>query len=114
MSQKTIELSLGFFVGIATNGRYFVHGYSKAYPLLRNCDKYHLISVFEHARSRARDRNHTFWYTWLMKELVKLVVFVPEENADDVRNALGKGGAVTGRQSVYVLSRYQKAMAKRA
>lgn len=28
-----------------------------------------------------------------MKELVKLVVFVPEENADDVREALGKAGA---------------------
>jgi hypothetical protein len=28
-----------------------------------------------------------------MKELVKLVVFVPEENADEVRNALGKAGA---------------------
>jgi hypothetical protein len=28
-----------------------------------------------------------------MKELVKLVVFVPEENADAVREALGKAGA---------------------
>lgn len=28
-----------------------------------------------------------------MKELVKLVVFVPEPNADEVRNALGKAGA---------------------
>lgn len=28
-----------------------------------------------------------------MKELVKLVVFVPEENADAVRNALGEAGA---------------------
>lgn len=28
-----------------------------------------------------------------MKELVKLVVFVPEENADKVRDALGKAGA---------------------
>jgi hypothetical protein len=28
-----------------------------------------------------------------MKELVKIVVFVPEENADDVRQALGKAGA---------------------
>lgn len=28
-----------------------------------------------------------------MKELVKLVVFVPEENADHVRNALGEAGA---------------------
>lgn len=28
-----------------------------------------------------------------MKELVKLVVFVPEENADAVRGALGKAGA---------------------
>lgn len=28
-----------------------------------------------------------------MKELVKLVVFVPEENADEMRNALGKAGA---------------------
>lgn len=28
-----------------------------------------------------------------MKELVKLVVFVPEENADEVRVALGKAGA---------------------
>lgn len=28
-----------------------------------------------------------------MKELVKLVVFVPEENADHVREALGKAGA---------------------
>ena len=28
-----------------------------------------------------------------MKELVKLVVFVPEENADEVRNALGEAGA---------------------
>lgn len=28
-----------------------------------------------------------------MKELVKLVVFVPEENADEVREALGKAGA---------------------
>lgn len=28
-----------------------------------------------------------------MKELVKLVVFVPEQNADEVRDALGKAGA---------------------
>ena len=28
-----------------------------------------------------------------MKELVKLVVFVPEENANEVRDALGKAGA---------------------
>jgi hypothetical protein len=28
-----------------------------------------------------------------MKELVKLVVFVPEEDADNVRNALGEAGA---------------------
>jgi len=28
-----------------------------------------------------------------MKELVKLVVFVPEENADEVRQALGNAGA---------------------
>lgn len=28
-----------------------------------------------------------------MKELVKLVVFVPEENADEVREALGEAGA---------------------
>lgn len=28
-----------------------------------------------------------------MKELVKLVVFVPEKNADEVREALGKAGA---------------------
>ena len=28
-----------------------------------------------------------------MKELVKIVVFVPEENADMVRDALGKAGA---------------------
>jgi len=28
-----------------------------------------------------------------MKELVKLIVFVPEENADEVRNALGEAGA---------------------
>lgn len=28
-----------------------------------------------------------------MKELIKLVVFVPEENADDIREALGKAGA---------------------
>lgn len=28
-----------------------------------------------------------------MKELVKIVVFVPEENAGDIRNALGKAGA---------------------
>jgi len=28
-----------------------------------------------------------------MKELVKLVVFVPESNADDVRKALGEAGA---------------------
>jgi len=28
-----------------------------------------------------------------MKELVKLVVFVPEENADEVRQALGEAGA---------------------
>lgn len=28
-----------------------------------------------------------------MKELVKLVVFVPEENANEVREALGKAGA---------------------
>ncbi len=28
-----------------------------------------------------------------MKELVKLVVFVPEENADEVRRALGEAGA---------------------
>jgi hypothetical protein len=28
-----------------------------------------------------------------MKELVKLVVFVPEENADQVRKALGEAGA---------------------
>jgi hypothetical protein len=29
----------------------------------------------------------------IMKELVKLVVFVPEENADQVRKALGEAGA---------------------
>lgn len=28
-----------------------------------------------------------------MKELVKLVVFIPEENADDMRQALGEAGA---------------------
>ena len=28
-----------------------------------------------------------------MKELVKIVVFVPEENADEVRQALGEAGA---------------------
>ncbi len=28
-----------------------------------------------------------------MKELVKIVVFVPEENADEIRDALGKAGA---------------------
>jgi hypothetical protein len=28
-----------------------------------------------------------------MKALVKLVVFAPEENADDIREALGKAGA---------------------
>ena len=28
-----------------------------------------------------------------MKELVKLVVFVPEENADEVRHVLGEAGA---------------------
>lgn len=28
-----------------------------------------------------------------MKELVKLVVFVPEENADEIRQALGEAGA---------------------
>jgi hypothetical protein len=28
-----------------------------------------------------------------MKELVKLVIFVPEENADEVRQALGEAGA---------------------
>lgn len=28
-----------------------------------------------------------------MKELIKLVVFVPEKNANDVRQALGKAGA---------------------
>jgi hypothetical protein len=28
-----------------------------------------------------------------MKELVKLVVFVPEENADEIRDVLGKAGA---------------------
>lgn len=28
-----------------------------------------------------------------MKELVKLVVFVPEENADEMRQALGEAGA---------------------
>ncbi len=28
-----------------------------------------------------------------MKELVKIVVFVPEENADEVRDALGEAGA---------------------
>lgn len=28
-----------------------------------------------------------------MKELVKIVVFVPEENADEMREALGKAGA---------------------
>ena len=28
-----------------------------------------------------------------MKELVKIVVFVPEENADEVREALGEAGA---------------------
>lgn len=28
-----------------------------------------------------------------MKELVKLVVFVPEENADELRNVLGEAGA---------------------
>ncbi|MDB5166671.1 MAG: hypothetical protein JWM37_743 [Candidatus Saccharibacteria bacterium] len=34
-----------------------------------------------------------FWYTAYMKELVKLVVFVPEKDADEVREALGKAGA---------------------
>ena len=33
------------------------------------------------------------YYNYSMKELVKLVVFVPEENADEVRNALGEAGA---------------------
>lgn len=28
-----------------------------------------------------------------MKEMVKLVVFVPEENADEIRQALGEAGA---------------------
>ena len=32
-------------------------------------------------------------YLHYMKELVKIVVFVPEENADEVRNELGKAGA---------------------
>lgn len=32
-------------------------------------------------------------YTIRMKELVKIVVFVPEKNADEVRRALGEAGA---------------------
>ncbi len=39
------------------------------------------------------DAKSSFCYTLMMKELVKLVVFVPEENADDIRKALGEAGA---------------------
>jgi hypothetical protein len=39
-----------------------------------------------------------------MKELVKLVVFVPEENADDMRKALGEAGA--GRIGEYSFCSY--------
>lgn len=39
-----------------------------------------------------------------MKELVKLVVFVPEENADEVRQALGEAGA--GRIGEYSFCSY--------
>lgn len=39
-----------------------------------------------------------------MKELVKLVVFVPEENADAVRQALGEAGA--GRIGEYTFCSY--------
>lgn len=39
-----------------------------------------------------------------MKELVKLVVFVPEENADEVRNALGEADA--GRIGEYSFCSY--------
>ncbi|HEY1074484.1 MAG TPA: hypothetical protein VGE59_02175 [Patescibacteria group bacterium] len=39
-----------------------------------------------------------------MKELVKLVVFVPEENADQVRQALGEAGA--GRVGNYTFCSY--------
>lgn len=39
-----------------------------------------------------------------MKELVKLVVFVPEENADEVRKALGEAGA--GRIGEYSFCSY--------
>jgi hypothetical protein len=39
-----------------------------------------------------------------MKELVKLVVFVPEENADQVRQALGEAGA--GRIGEYSFCSY--------
>lgn len=41
----------------------------------------------------ARGPLKPFWYTYVMKELVKLVVFVPEKNADDVRDALANAGA---------------------
>ena len=39
-----------------------------------------------------------------MKELVKLVVFVPEENADEVRQALGEAGA--GKIGEYTFSSF--------
>ncbi|HEX8390500.1 MAG TPA: hypothetical protein VF597_03710 [Candidatus Saccharimonadales bacterium] len=39
-----------------------------------------------------------------MKELVKIVVFVPEENADEVRQALGEAGA--GRIGEYSFCSY--------
>lgn len=39
-----------------------------------------------------------------MKELVKLVVFVPEENAEEVRQALGEAGA--GRIGEYSFCSY--------
>ncbi len=39
-----------------------------------------------------------------MKELVKLVVFVPEENADEIRQALGEAGA--GRIGEYSFCSY--------
>ena len=39
-----------------------------------------------------------------MKELVKIVVFVPEKNADDMREALGKAGA--GRIGEYTFCSY--------
>ena len=39
-----------------------------------------------------------------MKELVKLVVFIPEEDADDIRQAHGEAGA--GRNGEYSFCSY--------